>query len=224
MPSRLSSSSAASKTAILPLNARGDQISHPVLQSCLVSIPAAKAFRIAYGILKEAASFLRIANVTSSGLGCSDVGIWSCVVVQHTTVVSRLSGTLLTALTTAYKQVLSTGFCHRDAAVREAAAAEQRAREAQAAAEQAREQQARQSALSEELRQALSQKQQLASQLEDASTQSSQVSSLLPLNCLKHSTYSGYAACGASYGVADVPRRRASILAQFRKQVLADAC
>jgi len=144
--------------------------------------------------------------------------------VQHTTVVSGFSGTLLTALTTAYKQVISTCFCHRDEAVREAEAAEQRAREAQAAAEQAREQQVRHTALSEELRQALSQKQQLASQLEDASSHSSQVSSVLPLDCLKHSTSSGYAACGASYDVADFLRRKASILAQFRTQVLADAC
>ena len=144
--------------------------------------------------------------------------------MQHTTVVSRFSETLLIALTTTYKQIICTCFCHRDEAVREAEAAEQRAREAQAATEQAQEQQVRHSALSEELRQALSQKQQLASQLEDASTQSSQVSSLLPLDGLKRSTSSGYAACGASYGVAAFLRRRTSILAQFRKQVLADAC
>ena len=118
----------------------------------------------------------------------------------------QFSGALQIALTAAYKQVISTCFCHRDEAVREAEAAEQRAREAQAAAEQAREQQARHTVLSEELRQALSQKQQLASQLEDASTQSSQVSSLLPLDCLKHSTSPGYAACGASYGIADILR------------------
>ena len=144
--------------------------------------------------------------------------------MQHTTFVSKFSRTLLIALTTTYKQVISICFCYRDEAVREAEAAEQRVREAQAAAKQTQEQQARQSALSEELRQALSQKQQLASQLEDASTQSSQVSSLLPLDCLRHSTSSGYAACGASYGVADFLRRRASILTQFRTQVLADAC